>query len=102
MPLQVIEAAPRGAPGILFVAWSYGGHVTMDFLRHHPPERLGGVVFVGRMVRPAVGALYTPGPAAQPPVAKRLKFQGQQGSGTDIAEKLDIPKINNAAWEHYP
>jgi non-heme chloroperoxidase len=116
LPLQVIEAGPRGAPGILFihgstlsssswklqfessladdfhlvaldlrghgnsgkpwhaddyrdsklwaddiaavieatglerpvvVAWSYGGHVTMDFLRHYPAERLGGVVFVG-------------------------------------------------------
>lgn len=41
----VIEATGLERPVI--VAWSYGGHVTMDFLRHHPAERLGGVVFVG-------------------------------------------------------
>lgn len=41
----VIEATGLERPVI--VAWSYGGHVTMDFLRHYPAEKLGGVVFVG-------------------------------------------------------
>ena len=29
------------------VAWSFGGHVTMDYLRHYPSETLAGIVFVG-------------------------------------------------------
>lgn len=41
----VIEATGLERPVV--VAWSYGGYVTMDFLRHYPAERLGGVVFVG-------------------------------------------------------
>lgn len=41
----VMEATGLERPVV--VAWSYGGHVTMDFLRHYPAERLGGVVFVG-------------------------------------------------------
>jgi pimeloyl-ACP methyl ester carboxylesterase len=41
----VIEETGLDRPVV--VAWSYGGHVTMDFLRHYPAERLGGVVFVG-------------------------------------------------------
>ncbi len=41
----VLDATGLEAPVV--VAWSFGGHVTMDFLRHYPAERLGGVVFVG-------------------------------------------------------
>jgi pimeloyl-ACP methyl ester carboxylesterase len=39
--------AATGLERPVIVAWSYGGHVTMDFLRHYSPERLRGVVFVG-------------------------------------------------------
>jgi pimeloyl-ACP methyl ester carboxylesterase len=39
--------AATGLKRPLIVAWSYGGHVTMDFLRHYPPDELAGVVFTG-------------------------------------------------------
>jgi pimeloyl-ACP methyl ester carboxylesterase len=39
--------AATGLERPLVVAWSYGGHVTMEFVRHYPPERLAGVVFTG-------------------------------------------------------
>jgi len=29
------------------VAWSMGGHVTMDYVRHHSVDALSGIVFVG-------------------------------------------------------
>ena len=31
----------------LIIAWSFGGHVTMDYLRHYPAHSVAGVIFVG-------------------------------------------------------
>jgi non-heme chloroperoxidase len=41
----VMEATGLQRPVI--VAWSYGGHVTMDFLRHYSADRVAGLVLVG-------------------------------------------------------
>ena len=41
----VIKATGLHRPVV--VAWSYGGHVTMDFLRHYSAERIAGLVLVG-------------------------------------------------------
>jgi pimeloyl-ACP methyl ester carboxylesterase len=43
-------AAVLAATGLerpVVVAWSYGGHVAMDFVRHYPAGRLAGLVLVG-------------------------------------------------------
>ncbi|MBT8421968.1 MAG: alpha/beta hydrolase [Gammaproteobacteria bacterium] len=43
-------AAVMAATGLerpLVVAWSMGGHVTMDFVRHYSAAKLAGIVFVG-------------------------------------------------------
>lgn len=41
----VIQATGLEQPVI--VAWSYGGHVTMDYVRHYSTDNLAGIVFVG-------------------------------------------------------
>ena len=41
----VIAATDLNKPVV--VAWSMGGHVTMDFIRHYSADSLAGIVFVG-------------------------------------------------------
>ncbi len=40
-----------GLEQVLLVAWSYGGMVVLDYLRHHGEARVAGVNFVGAMVK---------------------------------------------------
>ncbi len=41
----VIEATGLDKPVV--VAWSMGGHVTMDYIRHYSADSIAGIVFVG-------------------------------------------------------
>lgn len=71
-------AAVIRATGIekpIVVAWSFGGYVVMDYLRHYPAETLGGVYFVGSNA----GVIKVP-PPTSPPDPKILKGSADRRS----------------------
>lgn len=80
----VIDATSLGRPVV--VAWSYGGHVAMDFLRHYPVGRLGGMVFVGT----SGGML--PWPELEPGVAAEFARLRPLAMSADAGDRLEAAR----------
>ena len=80
----VIEATGLDKP--VFVAWSFGGHVTMDFLRHFGPSRIAGIVFVGS----TGGMLPFPPPDAE--TAERYARLGRLAMSPDAGDRLEAAR----------
>jgi pimeloyl-ACP methyl ester carboxylesterase len=69
----VMKAAKIERP--ILVAWSFGGYVVMDYLRHYPAETLAGVYFIGSNA----GLVPIP-PPVSPPDPKMLKGSADRRS----------------------
>jgi len=80
----VIAAAGLERP--MIVAWSYGGHVTMDFLRHYPPEQLAGVVFAG-----STGGML-PFPPPDPETQKEFARLAGLAMSPDAGDRLEASR----------
>ena len=91
---RVIAATGLERPVI--VAWSYGGHVTMDFLRHYSPERLRGVIFVG-----STGGML-PFPPPDPESAKNFMRLGQLAMSPDAGDRLTAARETVAGMAATP
>lgn len=70
----------------VIVAWSYGGHVTMDYLRHYPADGLAGVVFVGT----SGGML--PWPKLDPAAAAEFARLGPLSLSPDAGDRLEAAR----------
>lgn len=82
-------AAAIAATGLerpLIVAWSYGGHVTMDFLRHYPSEELAGVVFTG-----STGGML-PFPPRDPETAEEFARLAGLAMSADAGDRLEAAR----------
>lgn len=90
----VIEATGLERPVV--VAWSYGGHVTMDFLRHYPAERLGGVVFVG-----SSGGIL-PWPELDAATAAEFARLGPLAMSPDAGDRLEAARAFVGAMARAP
>ncbi|MCL4776518.1 MAG: alpha/beta hydrolase [Gammaproteobacteria bacterium] len=80
----VLDATGLTKPVV--VAWSYGGHVTMDFLRYHPADRLAGVVFVG-----SSGGM-VPWPTLDPVTAAEFARLRPLGMSPDAGDRLEAAR----------
>lgn len=78
--------AATGLERPVVVAWSYGGHVTMDFLRHYPPEGLAGVVFIG-----STGGML-PFPPPDPETAKDFVRLGKLAMSPDAGDRMEAAR----------
>ena len=76
----VIEATGLAKP--VFVAWSYGGHVTMDYLRHYGASRIAGIAFVG-----STGGML-PFPPPDEETAARYARLGPLAMSPDAGDRL--------------
>jgi non-heme chloroperoxidase len=90
----VIEATGLERPVV--VAWSYGGHVTMDFLRHYPAETLGGVVFVG-----SSGGML-PWPELDAATAAEFARLGRLATSPDAGDRLEAARAFVSAMARAP
>lgn len=91
---RVIAATGLERPVV--VAWSYGGHVTMDFLRHYSPERLRGIVFVG-----STGGML-PFPPPDPEAAKNFARLGKLAMSPDVGDRLEAARATVAGMAATP
>jgi len=80
----VIDATGLRRPVV--VAWSYGGHVTMDFLRHYPADRIAGLVLVGS----TGGMLPFPPPDAE--TAAEFARIGPLAMSPDAGDRLEAAR----------
>lgn len=80
----VIDATGLERP--LIVAWSYGGHVSMDFLRHYPPDELAGIVFTGS----TAGML--PFPPRDPQAAEDVARLAGLAMSPDAGDRLEASR----------
>ena len=79
-------AAVMQATGLkhpVIVGWSYGGHVTMDYLRHYSDDRIAGIVFVG-----STGGMQ-PFPPPDPETAAEFARIGALAMSPDAGARLE-------------
>jgi len=77
----VIAATGLKKPTV--VAWSYGGHVTLDYIRKYGTAKLAGVLLSGS----TAGML--PFPAPDPETAKRFMRQRQLSLSANSGDRFD-------------
>lgn len=80
----VIEATGLTKP--VFVAWSYGGHVTMDFLRHYDASEIAGIIFVD-----STGGML-PFPPPDEETAAEYARMGKLAMSPDAGERLEVAR----------
>ncbi|MCE7901966.1 MAG: alpha/beta hydrolase [Gammaproteobacteria bacterium PRO9] len=90
----VIKATGLERPVI--VAWSYGGHVAMDFMRHYPVERVAGVVFVG-----SSGGML-PWPRLDPAIAAEFGRLAPLAVSADAGDRLEAARGFVKSMVHAP
>jgi len=90
-------AAVMQATGLkhpVIVGWSYGGHVTMDYLRHYSDDRIAGIVFVG-----STGGMQ-PFPPQDPPRTGSLSLV--QGRVAEPRRRPPLPDPGSGANSRAP
>lgn len=85
---RVMEATGLKQP--LVVAWSFGGNVVMDYLRHYPAESVGKFLLTGT----AAGTLAAPAPPkdAPPPPSTSLDLEANL-AGLSRSMNLLFPNL---------
>lgn len=78
--------AAAGLERALLVAWSYGGHVTMDYIRHHGTAQIAGLVLVG-----STGGIL-PFPRPDPAAAAELAERRRMSLSPDPGEQLEAAR----------
>lgn len=48
--LAVIDQASSGEQPVVLAAWSYGGFIVSDYLRHHHGYRVAGIAYIGASI----------------------------------------------------